>query len=130
MNLRLRYTYVQNVDIDGESDLKKIINFNTCYILQMNKNKLYVKDVDISLNLHIFFVMLVLSGICIIFSGVLSQLVNASLPAVISSWVLGITIAVTSNYMILSKYKMVEDIKIELSEEEEGEKIYTVMKIE
>ena len=130
MNLRLRYTYVQNVDIDGESDLKKIINFNTCYILQMNKNKLYVKDVDISLNLHIFFVMLVLSGICIIFSGVLSQLVNASLPAVISSWVLGITIAVISNYMILSKYKMIKDIKIELSEEEEGEKIYTVMKIE
>ena len=96
----------------------------------MNKNTLHVRDVELTLNLRIVLAVLVISGICIVFSGVLASAVAASASAVFCAWVIGVTTAVISSYWIISSHKIIKDIKLEISNESEGEKVYTVMKIE
>ncbi|HEC95090.1 MAG TPA: hypothetical protein ENI45_03895 [Thermoplasmatales archaeon] len=110
--------------------IKKNINCDSGYKSWMNKNTLHVKDVEFSLNLRVILTMLVVTGLCVTLSGVLASVVAASTSAVFCSWVIGMTLAVLFNYWMLSSHRIIKDIKLEISNEEEGEKIYTVMKVE
>ena len=96
----------------------------------MDKNNLHVKNVEFSLNLRIVLAALIVSGICIIWSGVMAHIVSKSPMAVLFSWIFGVTLAILFDYFAFSSHKIIKDIKLEISEEEEGEMIYTVMKIE
>ena len=96
----------------------------------MNKNNLHIRNVEFSLNVKVILAVLVVSGVCIIWSGVLAYSVSKSPLAVFFSWTLGVTLAILFDYFAISSHKIIKDIKLELSEEEEGEMIYTVMKVE
>ncbi|HEC82234.1 MAG TPA: hypothetical protein ENI42_07440 [Thermoplasmatales archaeon] len=96
----------------------------------MNKNTLHVRDVELTLNPRVVLTLLIVSGGCVVFSGVLASAVAASTYAVFCSWVVGVTAAVTFNYWILSSHRIIKDIKLEVSNQDEGEKVYTVMRIE
>ena len=93
-------------------------------------NNLHIRDVEITLNTKVFLGMLVFTGIILILAIISSYFLYKSFKATICSWTLWITLAILFNYLTVLKHKIVKDVKIELSEEGEEEKVYTVMKVE
>jgi len=93
-------------------------------------NNLHIRDVEITLNTKVFLGMLVFSGLILILAIISSYFLYKSFKAMICSWILWITLAILFNYLTILKHKIVKDVKIELSEEGEEEKVYTVMKVE
>jgi hypothetical protein len=96
----------------------------------MDKNTIHVKNVELSLNVRVILAILVVSGGCIIWSGVMAYCLSYSPLAVFFVWILGTTLAILFDYFTLSSHNIIKDIKLEISEEEGGEVIYTVMKVD
>ena len=93
-------------------------------------NSIHVKDVEITLNTKIFLAMLTFSGILVILGVISSYYLKGSLIALTCSWIIWITAIIIFNYLMVQRHRIVKDVKIEFSTEEEEEKVYTVMKIE
>lgn len=93
-------------------------------------NNLRIKDVEITFNTRVFMEMLIFSGVILLIAIIFSYLLCKSFIAMICSWVLWITLLIVFNYLMILTHKIIKDIKIELSEEGEEEKVYTVMKVE
>jgi len=93
-------------------------------------NNLHIKDVEITLNNRVFLGMMVFTGVLLIAAIASSYLLYQSFKATMCSWIMWITIAILFNYRVISRHRIVKDVKLELSEEGEEEKVYTVMKVE
>ena len=99
-------------------------------IMKMRDADLSVRKVELVLDKRILMSILIVIGISIILSGCLSYVFSASLFTVLCGLIIGVTIGVLVNYFILTSYKIVKKINIELSYEDNAEDIHTVMKIE
>ncbi len=91
---------------------------------------LHIKDIDITLNTKVFLGMLVFSGFILILAVASSYFLYKSFPAMMCSWIFWVTLAVLFNYLTIIRHRIIKDVKIEISEEGEEERVYTVMKVE
>ena len=98
--------------------------------MKMRDVDLSVKNVEMILDKKIIILILTVVGISIILSGCLAYVFSASLFTVLFALIIGVTIGVLMNYFILTSYKIIKKINIELSSKEDAEDIHTVMKIE
>ena len=99
-------------------------------IIKMKDIDLSIKKVELVLDRRILLSMLIVVGASIILSGCLSYIFSDSIFTALCGLVIGSTIGVLANYFILTSYKIVKKINIELSSEEGIEDIQTVMKID
>ena len=91
---------------------------------------LSVRNVEMILDKRILLLILTVVGISIILSGCLAYVFSASLFTMLLALIIGVTIGVLMNYFILTSYKIIKKVNIELSFKEDAEDIHTVMKIE
>jgi len=91
---------------------------------------LSVRSVDMVLDKRILLLILTVVGFSIILSGFLAYVFSASLFTVIFALIIGVTIGVLMNYFILTSFKIIKMVNIELSSKEDAEDIHSVMKIE
>ena len=91
---------------------------------------LHIRDVDVTLNTKVFLGMLVFSGSTLILAVISSYFLYKSFIATICSWIFWVTLAVLFNYLTILRHRIIKDIKLEISEEGEEERVYTVMKVE
>ena len=96
----------------------------------MKDADLSVRNVEMTLDKNILLLILTVMGISIILSGCLAYVFSTSLFTVIFSLIIGVTIGVLINYFILTSFKIIKKVNIELSSKEDAEDIHTVMKIE
>lgn len=94
------------------------------------RDGLSVRNVEIVLDKRILILILTVVGISIILSGCLAYIFSASLFTVLFALIIGVTIGVLMNYFILTSYKIIKKVNIELSFKEDAEDVHTVMKIE
>ena len=96
----------------------------------MRDSDLSVRSVEITLDKNILLLILTVVGISIILSGCLAYVFSSSLFTVLFAIIIGVTIGVLMNYFILTSFKIIKKVNIELSSKEDAEDIHTVMKIE
>jgi len=94
------------------------------------RDGLSVGNVEIVLDKRILILILIVVGVSIILSGCLAYIFSASLFTVLFALIIGVTIGVLMNYFILTSYKIIKKVNIDLSIKEDVENINTVMKIE
>ena len=94
------------------------------------RDGLSVGNVEIVLDKRILILILIVVGVSIILSGCLAYIFSTSLFTVLFALIIGVTIGVLMNYFILTSYKIIKKVNIDLSIKEEVENINTVMKIE
>jgi len=94
------------------------------------RDGLSVGNVEIVLDKRILILILIVVGVSIILSGCLAYIFSASLFTVLFALIIGVTIGVLMNYFILTSYKIIKKVNIDLSIKEDAENINTVMKIE
>lgn len=87
-----------------------------------------VKKVDFVLNKRVLLSVLIVAGISGILAGCLAYIFSDSLFTVFCGLIIGVTIGVLLNYFILTSYKIIKKIDIELEHEDEEEP-RTVMQI-
>jgi len=98
--------------------------------MKMRDVDLSVGSVDMVLDKRILLLILTVLGFSIILSGFLAYVFSASLFTVIFALIIGVTIGVLMNYFILTSFKIIKMVNIELSSKEDAEDIHSVMKIE
>jgi len=98
--------------------------------MKMRDVDLSVGSVDMVLDKRILLLILTVVGFSIILSGFLAYVFSASLFTVIFALIIGVTIGVLMNYFILTSFKIIKMVNIELSSKEDAEDIHSVMKIE
>ena len=91
---------------------------------------LCVRNVELVLDKRILISILIVVGISVILSGYLSYVFSTSIFTVLCALIIGTTIGVLINYFILTSYKIIKKVNIELSLNEKTEDMHTVMKIE
>ena len=98
--------------------------------MKLEESGVSIKEVELILNRKIILSMLIVMGFSIILSGYLSYIFSDSIYTVLCSLVIGATLGVMINYLILISNKIVEKINIELYDEDDMEEgLQTVMKI-
>lgn len=95
----------------------------------MGKGELSVKNVKITLNKRTILAVLIVTGLSIILAGCLAYMFSDSLITIFCGLVIGITIGILINYLIIISNRLVKKVDIKLSCEEEEDDIFTVMKI-
>jgi len=91
---------------------------------------LSVRNVEMTLDKNILLLILIVVGISIILSGCLAYVFSTSLFTLLFALIIGVTIGVLINYFILTSFKIIKKINIEISYKEDAEDVHTVMKIE
>jgi len=87
-----------------------------------------VKKVDFVLNRRVLLSVLIVAGISGILAGCLAYIFSNSLFTMFCGLIIGVTIGVLLIYFILTSYKIIKKIDIELACEDE-EELRTVMQI-
>ena len=90
--------------------------------------EIYVKEVKFVINKKIILSALIVTAFSIIFAGCLAYVYSDSFYTVFWSLIFGITLGVLINYFILTSYKIIKKIDIELDSEDEEEP-QTIMRI-
>lgn len=97
--------------------------------MKMRDVDLSVRNVEMILDKRVLILILTVVGISIILSGCLAYVFSSSLFTVLFALIIGVTTGVLMNYFILTSYKIIKKVNIELSSKEDAEDIHTVMKI-
>jgi len=96
----------------------------------MKREALSVDSIEVVLNKRVLLLMLIVTGISILLSGCLAYIFSDSLFTIFCGLVIGVTIGVLINYFLVTSRKIVKQISVKLSKNEDTEDIHTVMKIE
>jgi len=96
----------------------------------MGDRNLSVENVEMLLNKRTILTVFIITGLSIILAGCLAYMFSDSLVTIFFSLAIGITIGILINYFIVISNKLVKKIDIELSCEEDGDDIHTMMKID
>ena len=100
-------------------------------VMKFEEGDLVVSKIDVELNKKILLTLFCVTGLSILLSGCLAYLFSDSLFTIFCSLVFGVTLGVLINYLIIVTHKIVKDIKIGFSSNEDAEdKLQTVMKME
>jgi ABC-type lipoprotein release transport system permease subunit len=96
----------------------------------MKREALSVDSIEVVLNKRVLLSMLIVTGISILLSGCLAYIFSDSLFTIFCGLVIGVTIGVVINYFLVTSRKIVKQISVKLSKNEDTEDLCTVMKIE
>ena len=96
----------------------------------MKEEDLSVESLEVVLNKRVLLLMLIVTGISILLSGCLAYIFSDSLFTIFCGLVIGVTIGVLINYFLVTSRKIVKQISVKLSKNEDTEDLCTVMKIE
>jgi hypothetical protein len=88
-----------------------------------------IKTVNFVLNRRVLLAVLIVSGLSILFGGCLAFVFSDSLFTVFCSLIIGVTIGILVNYLILISHRIVKKVDIQFESEGE-EELTTIMKID
>ena len=98
-------------------------------IVRVKDRELTVKEVKFVINKKVILSALIVAAFSAILAGCLAYIYSDSVYTLFWSLVFGITLGVLINYFILTSYKIIKKIDIELESEDEEEPL-TVMRTE
>jgi hypothetical protein len=99
------------------------------YIVRVEGVDIDIKTVNFVLNRRVLLAVLVVSGLSVLFGGCLAFVFSDSLFTVFCSLIIGVTIGILANYLILISHRIIKKVDIEFESEIEEEPT-TVMKID
>ena len=100
-------------------------------VMKFEEGDLVVSKIDVELNKKVLLTLFCVTGLSVLLSGCLAYLFSDSFFTIFCSLVFGVTLGVLINYFVIVSHKIVKDIKIEFSSNEDAkDELQTVMKIE
>lgn len=99
------------------------------FIVRVEGVDIDIKKVNFVLNRRILLAVLIVSGLSVLFGGCLAFVFSDSVFTVFCSLIIGVTIGILFNYLILISNRIIKKIDIEFESETE-EELTTVMKFD